>query len=210
MAKLPANRVAQPAPQPKAEVSEPQTALIATGVPGFELTLEPVLLRISLVYATLQYRLALLNTLASPTQPLTIRGDLISAHASLGNRAQLAPDPAQMDTLHAVPPLAPGERMALKGELRLPLSAILPIRQGEALYMAPLMRLLVTGDHAIFARTVLHLGLAGTPGSQVSIRIDNTTGDYATLTIREIEAARLPRPTPAADPLPLDPLRAAS
>ncbi|MEO0032953.1 MAG: hypothetical protein RIS94_2711, partial [Pseudomonadota bacterium] len=42
--------------------------------------------------------------------------------------------------LHRVAALAPGESVTLGGEMRLPLSSVLPIRNGEAQLFVPLTR----------------------------------------------------------------------
>jgi len=195
------------APQP---VAEPASIALPGDLAGLDISFQARLLRVSLVYVTLLYQLELANRTDVPSEPVTLRGDMIAAHASLGTRAQLAPEPAKLAELHEIPALQPGETRTLKGELRLPLSAVRPIQQGDQLYMAPLARIVMTGADSL-SRAVFSVGRAGASAAHASIRIDAGADEITALALREIEAARLPQLADKPDaPLPLDPVSAAS
>lgn len=110
-----------------------------------ELTLEPLRFSVTLVNATLQYRLTLTNRSAGVLGPLQVAADMIAAHASLPEEAQLGLDGAGLELRHDLPALAPGETAELRGELRLPLASVTPIRSGSASLLVPLVRLRVDG-----------------------------------------------------------------
>jgi hypothetical protein len=99
-------------------------------------------LSISLVQATLRYRLTLTNLGPFALADLAIAGDMIGAHASLSAEAQLAPG-EELPELHHLAMLATGENVTFDGELRLPLAAIAPVRSGNAALFVPLLRLRV-------------------------------------------------------------------
>ena len=104
--------------------------------------LEATRMSATLFNATLAYRLVVTNTGASPLTGIEIGGDMISAHASRPAEEQLGTDGAALAPLHGVARLGPGESVVLGGELRLPLSSILPIRRGDAHLFVPLARFL--------------------------------------------------------------------
>ena len=104
------------------------------------LALEATRMSATLFNATLAYRLVITNTGAAPLSGIEIGGDMISAHASRPTDEQLGLDGATLVPLHGVGALAPGEAVVLGGDLRLPLSAILPIRRGDAQLFVPLAR----------------------------------------------------------------------
>ncbi|MDE2620599.1 MAG: hypothetical protein KGL54_10605, partial [Sphingomonadales bacterium] len=109
------------------------------------LTLEPVRFSLSLVNATLTYRLLLTNRSADRLGPLHVAADMIAAHASLPEEVQLGLDGAGLELRHEVAALAPGESGTLTGDLRLPLAAITPIVSGGAALLVPLVRLRIDG-----------------------------------------------------------------
>jgi len=134
---------AMPAPAP-----EPPSAAPAAPAPAgdpLDLTLEPVRFSVSLVNATLNYRLVLANRSGAALGPVHIAADMIAAHASLPEEVQLGLDGAGLELRHEVASLAAGETVALTGDLRLPLAAIKPIVAGGAALLVPLVRLRVDG-----------------------------------------------------------------
>jgi hypothetical protein len=167
--------------------------------------LEPVSIRLSLFYATLRYRIAL--TASEARAPLTLLGDLISAHASLSQDEQLAPSPRDLPQLHALPGLAPGETALLTGEIQLPLPDIRALHRGGGAFFVPLMRICLIGEDGTALRRVFTIGLPGSGAGLAPLRIDTGPRSFEPLAAREIEAARrLPLKTGT---LPLDPQRAA-
>lgn len=130
---------------PAAAPSVAPPALAAARVDPLELTLEPVRFSVSLVNATLNYRLVLANRSGAALGPVHVAADMIAAHASLSEEAQLGLDGAGLELRHEVASLAAGETVALTGDLRLPLAAITPIVAGGAALLVPLVRLRVEG-----------------------------------------------------------------
>jgi hypothetical protein len=88
----------------------------------------------------LSYQLELANRGDAALASLRVAGDMISGHASLPTWQQLSLDGQELELKHEVAALAPGEAATLKGELRVPLAEILPLRAGTAVLFAPLAR----------------------------------------------------------------------
>ncbi|WP_338466420.1 hypothetical protein RXV95_12770 [Novosphingobium sp. ZN18A2] len=129
----------EPAQQPAAPV--PPIVVQAprkSDSPLFDL--EPRRLGVTLVNATLTYRLQLTNTAPRMLEDIAISGDMIAAHASLPVEQQLGADGAQFAPLHRIESIEPGESVTIEGDLRLALAAILPIRHGQHRLFVPLAR----------------------------------------------------------------------
>ena len=88
----------------------------------------------------LNYELTVSNTGLDAFSAIMIGGDMIGAHASLPSRSQLELSGNAITPLHTIAALAPGESVVLKGEFKLPLAAITPIRNGNAALFIPLAR----------------------------------------------------------------------
>lgn len=147
--------VAKPQPAPKAEATAaapppaPAPAPKAAPKPeGLEITLEARRLDASLMATTLAYQLKLTNHGSTPLSALAIEGDMVAAHSSLPVEQQIASPGQKLELRHALVELAAGESAEFKGELRLPLTAITPIRAGNAAYFVPLARLRVEAARA--------------------------------------------------------------
>ena len=163
-----------------------------------ELAFDPLSLRLSLVYATLRFRLGL--TAVTEIPPAHLLGDMISAHGSLGRDAQLTPAIDAFARIAAIPRMAPGQSVTLSGELQLPLSAIRPVREGAGSFMIPLVRFAFLDDdeHAQAEHTlprldlgcVFALGLPGDGRGLAPIRIDTGPREVSGLAANEIEAGR--------------------
>lgn len=130
---------ASPAPDP---ASQP----VRTMAGPLELSFEARHFSQAMVNASIAYRLLLSNLGDTPLGPLRVAADLTSAHGSLSVDQLLDPDSPDLKPVHELPGLAPGETRELKGELRLPLAAILPVHQGTARLFVPLVRLRMGGD----------------------------------------------------------------
>lgn len=196
----PAPPPAPPLPTPAFSPSRP-----APAQDDITLALEPVTMRLSLFYATLQYRLCLR---ASSSQPaLKVMGDMISAHASLTHEEQLAPQPDNLPALHSLPGLAAGEKVELRGEIQLPLTAIRALRQGGGSFLVPLARFCLVTESGNALRRVFTVGLRREGTGLAPLRIDAGPRDFTPLAASEIETAR--QFPIVAGSLPLDPQRAA-
>ena len=143
----------QPAPKPVAPASapapapapapQPEPAPTAAPVTGLGMALEVRRMNASLMATSLNYVLKLTNHGAEPLSALAVEGDMVSAHASLPPEAQIANDNHRMEPRHKLVTLAPGESAEFTGVFMLPLTAVTPIRAGDAAYFVPLARLRV-------------------------------------------------------------------
>lgn len=97
-------------------------------------------LTLTLLNATLAYRLTLTNTGGEPLTEIAVAADLIGAHGSLPREAQLAGPETELEMRHLLAGLAPGESGDVAGELRVALSELRPINQGRAQLFVPLAR----------------------------------------------------------------------
>lgn len=147
--------------------------------------------RLSLVYATVQYEFEVANAGTSDLSELQVRADLVSAHSSLGTHEQLAPAPEWLELKHTLMGLAPGETQTLKGEVRVPLNQIRPLVKGSAQFLVPLVRFCILASDGSGVRRVFTAGPSN-PGSGTiaSVRLDAGPRNLRELDAREIEAAR--------------------
>jgi len=139
---------AQPAPEPAAKPQpaprpEPGPAPVVAVESGLGIALEARRMNASLMATSLNYVLKLTNHGSEPLSALAVEGDMISAHASLPPEAQIANDNQRMEPRHNLVTLAPGESAEFSGVFMLPLTAVTPIRSGDAAFFVPLARLRV-------------------------------------------------------------------
>jgi len=129
---------------PAIPVSEPASA---TSRPALDLHVNPLDVQLTaqrlsatLLNTTLFYELVVANQGEQAIGPITVGGDMIAAHASLPTRQQLELTGSAIEVLHRLQGLEPGESRTFKGEFRLPLASITPIRNGSAALFVPLAR----------------------------------------------------------------------
>ena len=132
-----------PPPQPE---PEPVAAAPAEEAHPLHIAIELRKLTLTLMNATLGYRLTLTNAGAVPLEGIGVAADLIGAHASLPREAQLASPATELPVRHHLAGLAPGESGEVTGELRLPLNQLRPITQGRAQLFVPLARFRIGAD----------------------------------------------------------------
>jgi LPXTG-motif cell wall-anchored protein len=182
--------MAQP---PAPPLTKPATAAPSLSVEPLHLAtaFRAKAVRLSLVYATVQYELELANAGTSDLAQLQIRADLMSAHSSLGTHEQLAPAPETLEVKHTLPDLAPGESQTLKGEVRVPLNQIRPLVKGNAQFLVPLVRFCILAPDGSGVRRVYTVGPSDAgSGTIASVRLDAGPRNLRELDAREIEAAR--------------------
>jgi hypothetical protein len=135
--------MAEPVPAPgPSNPATPAPARPALGLYVNPLEVELAARRMSatLMNAVLNYELIIRNTSSEPIGPVTVGGDMIGAHASLPDRAQLELGGHEIAALHRLAQLGAGESITLTGEFKLPLADITPIRSGNAALFIPLAR----------------------------------------------------------------------
>ena len=169
---------------PPARVPKPPSA----PVPALSLTLEPVRLSISLVNATLLYRLRLVNESADMVGPIALSADMIAAHASLSEDSQLGRDGAALEPRHRLAGLAHGESAEIRGELRLPLASIIPIRSGSAALLVPLVRLRIeSGGQSVIRALVVGEAPVQPGGLLRPFRLDHGSRIFTAVSQRELK-----------------------
>lgn len=174
-----------PEPAPPASTPLPSPAFAAAPDPGpaepLQVTLEPLSLSLTLMNATLTYRLEIANRGPQPLSGLSIGADMISAHASMTREEQLS-GPNGAGRPQRIERLEPGESRVIEGEFRLPFGQIVPIRQGNAALLMPLARFRVEAEGA---RPVVRTFAVGQPGNGSALqpfRLDLGPRIYPTLT----------------------------
>ena len=146
----------------------------------------------SLMATTLSYTLRLTNQTAQPLSALAVEGDMVSAHASLPPERQIAGSQQRLEPRHALITLAPGESAEFTGDFRLPLTAITPIRAGDAAYFVPLARLRVeavvpSGAQLVEVQTFVVGELPENPGAALRpFRLDLGPRTYSRLGQRAV------------------------
>lgn len=135
-----ADRAPTPSAPPPAPTPVPAIEPLAAAPADLAFTLEATRLSATLVNATLAYRLVVSNHGSVPLADIAIGGDMTSAHASRAMEEQLGITGPELPPLHRIAALGAGESVVLGGEMRLPLSAVLPIRNGDAQLFVPLAR----------------------------------------------------------------------
>lgn len=170
---------------------EPRANIPVAQEPGglAALTLEPAWLRLSLVYATLQFRISI-----APEHDFAggrLLGDMIGAHASISPDQQLAPAIEALALLKTVPAAPAGETVELTGQIQLPLNAIPPLQQANATFFVPLVRIaIVDASGAPLLRRVFTVGQDSGAAALAPIRTDLGPREMRELAAREVEAAR--------------------
>jgi hypothetical protein len=143
----------QPAPPAAADVSRTEP---------LQVTLDPLRLSLTLMNATLAYRLEITNRSTAPIVSLGIGADMIAAHASMSREQQLSGPGADARTVQRIERLEPGESRLVAGEFRVPFTQIVPIRQGNAALLLPLARFRLTAEGAA---PVVRTFAVGQPGA---------------------------------------------
>jgi hypothetical protein len=141
----------------------------------------------SAVFATLKYRLTLINRTDAPLNDVAIGLDLVSAHAEASMEEQVATSGTPLETRHTLARIAPHQTVAVEGQVQLPLSGAQIIHQGRHPLLVPLLRIRIdgAGEGALVKTYVVGQGLPG--GGRVQpFRLDEPPRSYAPLAHREL------------------------
>lgn len=109
-------------------------------------SLEATRLSLSLLNVTLSYRLTVSNLSDATMRDIAVGSDMVTAHASIPMDQQIAGAEQVLQPQHRVALLLPGQNAQLSGELRLPISAIHPLRRADAVMFVPLLRLRINAE----------------------------------------------------------------
>ena len=157
LARAPADATAESPPQPL-----PAAAASVARAEPLQMALDPLRLSLTLMNATLAYRLEVTNRSTAPIVGLGIGADMIAAHASMTREQQLSGPGADATTVQRIERLEPGESRIVAGEFRVPFTQIVPIRQGNAALLLPLARFRLTAEGAA---PVVRTFAVGQPGA---------------------------------------------
>jgi hypothetical protein len=146
---LPEPQLSKPAPAPALPAAES----LAIEQDGISIVLEARRMSASLMATTLSYRLTLSNNGKETLSALAIEGDMIAAQADQPTERQVGGRDQVLALRHALVELAPGETAEFTGDIRLPLTEIVPIRSGTAAYFIPLARFRVAAGAKVLAQT---------------------------------------------------------
>ena len=106
---------------------------------------EAVKLTRSFAYATLDYRLTLINRTDHAMHELAVAADLVSAHGQAPMEQQVALPGTLLPVQHTLARLSPGQSQQLKGQVRLPIGDAQVIHQGRLPLLVPLLRVRIDG-----------------------------------------------------------------
>lgn len=172
---------------PQAAAPRAAPPVFTAAAPVLVLELDAARMNASLINATLSYRLLL--TTGADIGAVELRADMTAAHASRPAEEQLGAGDAPV--LHRVAGIAAGETAVLEGDLRLPLSAITPIRHGGAALFVPLIRIAVdvaSASGPVRLRRAFVVGLdEGAAGGRLQpFRLDQGPRSYGQVGHREL------------------------
>jgi len=173
-------------PPPARPVPAAPTSALPEAAPSepLQVTLEPLRLSLTLMNATLAYRLEIANRGAAPVTGLSVGADMIAAHASMSREQQLSGPGEGAATVQRIERIEPGESRIVEGEFRVPFSQIVPIRQGEAALLLPLARFRLAADGAVPVVRTFAVGETGPDAGLQPFRLDLGPRIYPRLTQR--------------------------
>ncbi|WP_375289414.1 hypothetical protein [Qipengyuania sp.] len=142
----------------------------------------------SLMNVTVAYRITLHNPSARALSNLVIEGDLVSAARDTHLDSQLASPDAPLPLRHQADRIAPGGSQRFEGQLRLALSEVTAIRQGNVALLVPLMRVRALADEVDPVVTTLVIG-QGSGARPQPFRLDEGPRSFAPLAQRKLDSA---------------------
>ena len=142
----------------------------------------------SMAFATLDYRVTLLNRATSAACDMVLSADLVTAHGNASMESQVASADQSLDRRHTFERIAPGQTVRHEGKLQLPLGEARVIRQGNAPLMVPLLRVRLDreGDEPIVKTFVIGQGFPG-GGKLAPFRLDEGPRSYSPLGARALD-----------------------
>lgn len=157
---------------------------------GQSLSIQATALRLdrSFLNATLHYRLTLINRAEQALSEIAVGADLVSAHGNAAPETQLAMPGLALEPRHRIARIAPGQQIAVEGQVQLPLAAAQIIRQGRAALLVPLLRLVVSGKALDpLARTFV-IGQTQAGSSKLQpFRVDDQPQSYQPISQRALD-----------------------
>ncbi|WP_369025760.1 hypothetical protein [Qipengyuania sp. RANM35] len=141
----------------------------------------------SAVYATLKYRLTLVNRTDAAMTDVAIGIDLVSAHAAAPMEEQVATLATPLETRHTLPRIAPRQNVSVEGQVQLPLASAQVIFQGQHPLLVPLMRVRIDGaGEGVLLKTFV-VGQGEPDGGRVQpFRLDEAPRSYSPIAQREL------------------------
>lgn len=141
----------------------------------------------SAAFATLKYRLTLVNRTDAALTDVEIGIDLVSAHAGAPMEQQVATLATPLDRRHTLARIAPRQNVMVEGQVQLPLASAQVIFQGRHPLLVPLMRVRVdgAGEDALVKTFVVGQG-AQDSGRVQPFRLDEPPRSYAPIAHREL------------------------
>jgi len=179
----------------EAVVPEIERPLVAAAVPvdvvpladALSVRIENEKLIRSAAFATLKYRLTLINRTNASLADVVIGIDLVSAHSGAPMEQQIATNGTVLEKRHEVPRISPRQSVTLTGQVQLPLAQAHVIRQGRHPLLVPLMRVRIDGpgEGALLKTFVVGQGMPD--GGRVQpFRLDEGPRSYEPIAQREL------------------------
>lgn len=120
---------------------------------------------LTMMAVTLNYRITLSNRGDVALGKVLVGGSMEAASGDVAVERQLAPPQGQLPIAHQLETLDAGAVAELTGEIRLPLTQLQPIRQGDRVLLVPIARLRAAGTPAgadpVIAQQSVLLGRVG-------------------------------------------------
>ena len=178
------------APAPQIErpvVASVPKANAATAADALTVRLTAEKLTRSAMFATLKYRLTLVNRTDAALSNVTVGVDLVSASAASPMEQQVATSETSFEPKHTLARIAPRQNVAVEGQVQLPLSTAQVIMQGRHPLLVPLMRVRVDGaGEGALVKTFV-VGQGQPDGGRVQpFRLDEPPRSYAPIAQREL------------------------
>ena len=167
----------------------PKRAMVTDAGPA-TLTLDarPIKLTRSVMNAVLEVEIAVTNNGPGAIQDLQVGAEMVSAHNSLALEEQLAEQDRPIRAVQTIARITPGSSRAITAAVRLPVSALAPIRQGKGHVFVPLLQLKCWG-HTVPAQVRNFVVGQPNPGSSrlQPFRLDEPPRSYQPLGARALD-----------------------
>ncbi len=166
-----------------------EAATQAQAAEPLSLRFEALKLTRSMMFATLHYRVTVINRTNKALHNVTTAIDLTSAHANLPTEQQVASENTPLDIRHTSARLAANQSARFEGEVQLPLAQANVVRQGAAALLIPLVRLRVAADDAAALVKTFVTGQASAVGSArlQPFRLDDGPRSFQPLSQRALD-----------------------